>query len=505
MQGASGDLWFEARVVSGEIAVAGAPDAFMGYSVETATEPADGSWVKWAWDGRELTITNDRFRSYPCYYAMTPESIRVSPSIDRLLERGVPRELDEAALAAFLSTGSYVGDDTAFKAIRALPPGCRLTWRIEGSKLESRPPRFGIEDMTREQAVEGVSELFSQAVARRIPDDPEFSMPLSGGRDSRHLLLALRRLGHTPRLCLTTEHYPYDWGGDVPYARELCARLGIPHRALRPLEPVPAELRKNRLTSYSSAMHAWFLPVVDALDEGRSSHTYEGTPGGTPLGRIFLKGKFGKLVAQRRWDELATHMGKKDDGVARYVPLLAPELRRSLSPERGAERIREELRRYETWDDPYMAFRMLNRTARELSLTPYALLGAVPTVYTPYYDVDLLMFAMSIPGDVIDRGLHDDAIKLRYPEAADIPFSPHRKSIANRRFLRGLDAQLLRFLRGHATGRLVDRNGLMRRAATGVVSGSDWMVFGRRFSLAVYLVQLEQIIDGSEEFDQPAE
>ena len=491
---ASRDVWFEARIVDGEVTTSGTPDVVLGHRIERPDPPEDGSWVQWLWDGQELVITNDRFRSYPCYVAMTPDSIRVSPSIDRLLRLGANRDLDEAALAAFLTVGHYVGDDTAFASIRALPTGCRISWRPGRSQVESKLPEFRSQEMTRQRAAEGISELVRQAVSRRIPDDPDFDMPLSGGRDSRHILLALRSLGHAPTRCLTTDHYPYDWGGDVPYARELCASLGIEHRALTPGDPLKGELRKNRLTSYSSAMHAWFLPIVDAL-EGRTSHTYEGTPGGTPLARMFLKGRFRELVEHRRWDELAALMGKKDGGVARHIPLLVPELRGVLSADRAAERIRRELRRYEGFDDPYMAYRMLNRTSRELALVPNALLAAIPTVYTPFYDVDLLEFAMSVPNDVIDRSFHDDAITLRYPESNEAPFKPHRKSIASRRFLRRLDARLLRFVIRHGRGTLVDRNALIRRSATGSVTGSDWIVFGRRFSLTAYLIQLEALTD----------
>ncbi|MFV2064352.1 MAG: hypothetical protein ACC726_12690 [Chloroflexota bacterium] len=57
-------------------------------------------------------------------------------------------------------------------------------------------------------------------------------MPVSGGRDSRHLLLEFIRADHPPALCVTTAHHQFDRGGDVPYASRLCAELGLEYRIL---------------------------------------------------------------------------------------------------------------------------------------------------------------------------------------------------------------------------------------------------------------------------------
>jgi hypothetical protein len=62
--------------------------------------------------------------------------------------------------------------------------------------------------------------------------------------------------------------------------------------------------------------------------------------------------------------------------------------------------------------------------------------------------------------------------------------------------MRRLDRELLRLLWRSSDGSLVDRAGLMRRAATGIVRSDDWFACGRRFSLVSYLVQLEGIVSG---------
>ncbi|MFV2064489.1 MAG: hypothetical protein ACC726_13415, partial [Chloroflexota bacterium] len=333
-----------------------------------------------------------------------------------------------------------------------------------------------------------------------IPDaEADYIMPLSGGRDSRHILLELLRQGHRPRLCVTAEHDPYDWGGDVPYAARLASELGLEHAAVRPGPPVAAEQRKNRLTSYTSTMHAWFLSVVDALS-GQTNYTYEGLPGGTILERRFVTRRVRELSEAERWDELAAGMGKKLGGRPGYLSLLTCGMREQLPAERGVGRSRAELERHLHADDPFMSFRILNRTMRELTLTPNAMLSAVSAVYTPYMDPDFMAFGMSIPPEHIDRAFHDDLLAAAYPEVAHVPFRPLRRPRPSRRFVRGLNRELLRLVWRESDGSLVDRSALMRRSAVGVVRGDDWFTSGRRFSQLTYLIQLERItrrIDGA--------
>jgi hypothetical protein len=59
-----------------------------------------------------------------------------------------------------------------------------------------------------------------------------------------------------------------------------------------------------------------------------------------------------------------------------------------------------------------------------------------------------------------------------------------------------MNRDLLDLLRHHSDGSLVDRGSLMRRAAIGAATGSDWFAWGRRAALTTYLVQLEGIAAG---------
>ncbi len=489
--------FFRARVVDGIVRTDGDPSALVGHRIERAGGRQGGNWVEWRWNGSSLSVNNDAFGAYPVYFAATESSIAISPSIDRLLELGIPRTLDLDALAAFLGVGYYLGADTPFRAIRALPANATLTWRAGELKLEGARPRLDVAEMTRAHAIDGIVELVRAAVERRIPDDDApFLMPLSGGRDSRHILLELLRAGRPPQLCVTTHHYPTDWGDDPPYAARLCAELGVPHRILEPGPLVAAEWRKNRLTSYCSDEHAWYLPVVDALT-GTTPCSYDGLGGGMILERRFMTPRVRRLQDAGRWDELAASLGKKDDdGRARYVALLAPRLRSEITAERTAGRIRSELGHHLDADDPYLSFTLFERTMREITLTPNAMLSGVSAVYTPFMDPAFMAFAASIPGEHINRALHDEALAAAFPKVAHVPFAPTRRPQPARRFQARLNRDLFGLLLRRSDGSLIDRSALARRAAVGSIRGDGWFPWGRRLALTVYLIQLETLTAG---------
>lgn len=455
-----------------------------------------GNWAEWVWDGQRLTLRNDPFGAFNVFYWATDTSIAVSPSIDQLLALGAPRDMDLDGLAAFLGIGYYLDQDTPFKALRALPPGGTLTWGLEGLVVRGGPRPFAASSASGEAVIEGIIETVRMAVRRSLPDDrPGYVMPLSGGRDSRHLLLELRAQGHAPTACVTARQYPNLSGGpDARHAARLCAALGLDHRVLgMPGRLVAAEMRKNRVTGYGSDEHTWSLSVADAL-EGHTSHTYDGLPGGTLLQRPSERSHLRESLEAGRFDELARRFLKTEDGQVRFVDLLAPALRESVSPERAAARLRAGIEPHLSAADPLLAFRFWNRVVRELALVPTRVLGGVPSVFTPFMDPDFIDFAASLPFSAVGKHVHGDALARAFPEASGVPFAPAGQALIGRAFARRVNLDLAALLLRGSDGSLVDRAGLLRRALRGIVTGDDWLARGRRPALVTYLVQLESLV-----------
>lgn len=488
--------YFAARAESGAVRVDGRSRISLGHKVDVGSGRAPGgSWVEWDWDGDSLTARNDRLRGYPLYYAASEDAVAISPSIETLLGLGVDRTLDLDAVAAFLTVGFYPGEDTAFKAIRALPGAADLTWRPGNLAIASSPPLRLLTSGTRADAVVRAAELMRIAVQRCIVDSDAYMMPISGGRDSRHILLELLHAGHRPVSCVTAHHHPHVWGGDVPYAARLCAEMGLEHQVVSPGPLINDEWRKNRITGYCADEHAWYLSVADALN-GKTSHTYDGVNGSTLFARDYYSPRMRKLNDSGRLTELASDMGRKQGGRPRYLPLLAPSVRSELGAEAAGGRITRELERHADGPEPYLAFRFWGRTVGELNLTGTLMLHGVPVTYAPYLDPDVTEYMWSVPGEFIDDAFHDDVIVVNFPESNAIPYRPRTRPEPSPAFRREVNRGILHILRRHSDGSLVDRGVLMRRAALGTVTADPWFVEMRRAALTTYLVQLEMIRSG---------
>src|SRR3954468_8443733 len=95
----SREAWFSARRESdGRVVIEGQSEARLGTPVEREDGTTDGIWAAWRWDGRQLSVRNDRYGIYPLFYSATPDRILLSPSVATLLALGAPRDLDDDAL-----------------------------------------------------------------------------------------------------------------------------------------------------------------------------------------------------------------------------------------------------------------------------------------------------------------------------------------------------------------------------------------------------------------------
>jgi asparagine synthetase B (glutamine-hydrolysing) len=193
----------------------------------------DGAWASWDWDGTTLAARTGPHGSIPLYWAHLSDGIVLSPSIHDVLSAGAARAFDWEALAVAIRIGGFLEERTAFRGIRILPPAAEFRWSGDAPSIASNARRDPPveEDLTFAEAVDAYLDLVAAAVRRRQPGAP-FAMPLSGGRDSRHLLLELLAQGHRPAVVLTSRHYLIDSATDVAAAVALAGRLGVPHEVL---------------------------------------------------------------------------------------------------------------------------------------------------------------------------------------------------------------------------------------------------------------------------------
>ncbi|MEU3183987.1 asparagine synthetase B family protein [Streptomyces sp. NPDC006923] len=479
----------------------GVPSARLGHRLRRAGRADEGVFAEWRWDGERLLVRNDRYGMFPLYYWADGDRIALATSPTDLPALGAPAGLDHDALSVFLRLGFYLGEDTCFAAVRALPPAATLTWSAGALRLESgRAVPAPATRMTRREAVDGLIELFRAAVARRLPGEP-YVLPLSGGRDSRHLLLELARQGAAPRLCVSGSKFPPDTGADAPVAAELAARLGIPHLTLdRPASEFHAELVANRAQGLSSVEGAWALPVLDHLRH-HTRITYDGLGGDAlarpapalsfvrdaPLDATDLPGEAGRLLLAGRTGPHVEH-------------LLSPALGRLWSRDRARRRLATELAGHTGAAFPAGSFYFWNRTRRAVALTPYRLVPGGPLIHAPYLDHDLFDHLASVPERLLtDGGLHDEALRRAFPHHASLRFAGDGPPASTALTLRHR-AAYLRGLLGHALyaepgwWRGGDRM-LLRLLAGGRGRPGPQRV-SRLMPLTLYLLQLESLAAG---------
>ncbi|MET9296213.1 asparagine synthase-related protein [Streptomyces sp. NPDC003077] len=459
----------------------------------------EGVFAAWEWDGERLLVRNDRHGMYPLYYRADASSVALSPDPLALLPVGEPAALDHDALAVFLRLGFFLGEDTPFAAVRALPPAATLTWDRHGLSLESSLPVPGPAGMTADEAVDGFVELFRAAIVRRLPDGP-YVMPLSGGRDSRHILLELCRQGAPPRLCVSGTKFPPDPGADARVAAALAARLGLPHRTLdRPRSQFRAELAANPAQGMGTLDGAWIRPVLAYLRR-HTAVSYDGIGGGelaqnpsidlirsTPYDAAGLPGLADRLLTAGRTGQHVEY-------------LLGPRTSRLWTRERARARLVTELARHAGAAFPLGSFFFWNRTRRSIALAPYAMGAGRTVIHAPYLDHALVDHLSSVPHRfLIDGTLHDQALHRAYPEHAALGFAsavPQRQGAVL--FAHRL-AYLVRLL---AHGLYAERDWwrgpervLPRLLAAGRGPGAARRV-SRLQPLALYLLQLESLTTG---------
>jgi len=454
----------------------------VGHRLTRSDGTLDGIYAGWRWTGHSLEIEQDRYGFFPLFEWRTPDARVVSTDVAALIERGAPADLDLDALAVFVRLGFFVGADTPYRAIRAvLPPALP----------RARNP------ISRPAAIDGFIDLFKAGISRRLPTAP-YVMPLSGGRDSRHILFALRDAGYPPDACVTVRHFPPRANDDELVARELCQTLSIAHRVIpQPRDRASLERRKNVETHACSDEHGQFVALADHL----RSHTHE-----------TYDGIAGDVLSQSSYLTPVVHdLFQRGDigGVARFVlggygsmtsetalaRVLARDLYRSLSRERAVARLSEELARHVDAQNPTGAFFFANRTRREIALAPYGLMRDL-LVHAPYVDVDLYDFLSGLPASILmDRTLHTEALARAWPQYAHVPYERKGLTTPDRASGRALARALARVVMRDDVRRWIRPSGLLPGVAASALDGRADRLW--HASLLFYLAHLAEVATSS--------
>lgn len=472
--------------------VEGLPHCYLSPVRSQAARGVPGTiYAEWTWDGETLTLRTDRLGFYPLFYTQRDGELLASPSVTTLLAWGASAELDEAALATFLRLKFFLGDDTPFKAIRTVPPDGCVRWtggapEVRGSLWQPHPLA-----VSPTAAMDLYADALRAAVRRSLPKDRPWALPLSGGQDSRHLLLTLLELGCRPDSCLTARSYP-PTADEHEVAAAVAQAFGMTHHTLEPPpSELGAEVRKNVLTHYGSFEHGWQVAVMDHT-ASRYRTLYDGIGGDVLSAGLYQDAQRLRLFDEDRLSELADVLLGKEG----YLPgLLTSDAYRRFGREVARARVVTELAHHRGAANPVSSFFFWNRTRRGVALGPFALLSRACSVLTPYLDPGVYELLASLPATmVLDHQFHLKTIARAFPQAAAMPYAPTgARQVGDGAAYRRLAGDLLRYS-WTGSGRLVRRRFLTARTLRALVDPSYAPAVESFASLAIYLLQLDTLM-----------
>jgi asparagine synthase (glutamine-hydrolysing) len=387
--------------------------------------------LEWSWEhSGSLEIKTGRFALANLYFYFEQNLIIVSSSILSIVKR-VSVEFDWEALSVFCRLGYFLDDDTPFQSIKCVPPGSHVKWVADSASATFRTLNFSSANLTQEELYEGTRseaiddfvEVFSAAIQRTSSYcSGEISLPVSGGRDSRHILVELVRQGRRPKELVTVLGWS-DKSPDAEVAAMLAEYFGIEHLVLRQENSLLYEEReKNQLTNYCSDEHGWLNRLVRHFNAVGEGAVFDGIGGGVlseywgysePDHQLYVDGKFEELAD--KWLQYADHQPGA---------FLRPEFARQLAKDRAMSKLTHSLSKHASSVNPLKSFLFWNRTRREVSRYTFDMFSEKLDVFCPYLDGDVFDLLMSIPFEfTTPRGFHSEAIDRVSPELQVVPYA----------------------------------------------------------------------------------
>lgn len=156
-------------------------------------ERFNGMFALAVWDDYEkvLVLARDRFGVKPLYWSLRGSTFVFASEIKAILKHPeMSTRLSMEALSEYFTFQNVFSDLTLFDGVFLLPSGCTLSLRL-GDASSLRIDRYWDYDFheastlaDREEYIEELDRLFTQAVRRQFVSDVEIGCYLSGGMDS---------------------------------------------------------------------------------------------------------------------------------------------------------------------------------------------------------------------------------------------------------------------------------------------------------------------------------
>lgn len=410
------------RDAAGHFSTQGPAHHFQGYRLPGDWDGIpNGVWAEWTWDGTELVVRNDRLGFSPLFWFANGDRIGVSPVLAELVSHLDSRELDDDALAVFLRFRNFIGEDTPFREIRALPPGATLRWSGGNVRLEALGPiRFEAEPGARARYQGDYAAVVRDAVNRALDAVPgRTALPLTGGLDSRLLLYSTLYLGRPPELCVTVRHHPPRKDEDAELAAGIANEASLPHVVLeQEHDRLGQQLRTFQRTHLCTCEHAWYQPVAEYVSAVGFNSFLDGIGGDLQAEPNYVTQDINRLMDSGRLEEAAASVLEE-----RYLPSVIPTTtQKRWSRERAVAHVMRHAAAFQGAADPWGNFRLFTRTRRNIALMPWSLHLGGAVGLAPFLDRSVVELLGPIPWpELADRTFRAAVLANAYPDRPSLP------------------------------------------------------------------------------------
>ncbi|MBK8161639.1 MAG: hypothetical protein IPK65_00355 [Gammaproteobacteria bacterium] len=194
-------------------------------------EVPDGSYALFRGEGETLELVSDIVGSRMIWYVQTDEVFIASTSQRAIVCLLGSYEPNEAVYPWMLSSGTLGPGLSWDRRIRCLGPDARLrldrrAWKVA---VEQRPVVFAPEDLPRAEHERRLGEALEATFAGLDLDLKHWVLPLSGGYDSRAILLMLKEQTGLKAVTWGLKSALKDRQSDAWVARELARHFGLAH------------------------------------------------------------------------------------------------------------------------------------------------------------------------------------------------------------------------------------------------------------------------------------
>jgi len=218
--------------------------AYEEYGAECVTH-FNGMFAFAIWDQqrKELILARDRLGIKPLYYYANGKKFVFASEIKAILQaKEVERELNIESLCQYLGYEFVPAPETLYRGIKKLPAGHYLRFQEEKGYEITRywDLRFQEQRHPATYYEEGICDILTEAVRKRLMSDVPLGVFLSGGLDSSAVVALMKRCGVEPIQTFSLGYEDPSFS-ELGYARIMAKELNTVHHEII-IDPISPSL-----------------------------------------------------------------------------------------------------------------------------------------------------------------------------------------------------------------------------------------------------------------------